>query len=121
MADEDQDRMIDAQALFDARTTAKFRHTNTIKRDRTLLSNAAPRADLDAFMPTLNDTYNELVDIHQRFVDAANLDPERQDAAQAYLQKNTATAEHLRRSNKSRPSNENWSSGMERIQQRPGT
>jgi hypothetical protein len=66
-------------------------------------------------MPTLNDAYNKLVDIYERFVDAANLEPQGQNATQA-LAKNPATAENLRRSNKSRPSSESWSSWVERIQ-----
>ncbi|KAI9551321.1 hypothetical protein GHT06_003253 [Daphnia sinensis] len=38
-------------------------------------------------MPTLTDALNELVDIHEHFVDAANLDAEEQEATQAYLQR----------------------------------
>ncbi|XP_045023700.1 uncharacterized protein LOC123468107 [Daphnia magna] len=87
MADEGQDHMVDAQALFAARTTAKRKHTNAVKRARTLIGNAASRADLDDFMPTLTDAFNELVDIHERFVAAANLDTEELEAAQAYLQR----------------------------------
>ncbi|KAK4013637.1 hypothetical protein OUZ56_026190 [Daphnia magna] len=87
MADEGQGRTVDAQAMFATRTTAKRKPTNTVKRARTLIVNAASRADLDAFIPTLTDAFNELVDIHERFVAAANLEAEEQEAAQAYLKR----------------------------------
>ncbi|EFX77503.1 hypothetical protein DAPPUDRAFT_321436 [Daphnia pulex] len=86
MADEDQNGMVDAQTLFAARTTAKRKHTNTVKRVRTLIVNAASRAEFEAFMPTLMDAINELVDIHERYVAAAELDAEEREAAGTYLQ-----------------------------------
>jgi hypothetical protein len=86
MADEDHDDMVDAQTLFAARTTAKRKHTNTVKQARTLIVNAASRVELEAFMPTLTDAFNELVDIHERYVAAAELDDEEREAAETYLQ-----------------------------------
>ena len=86
MADDDHDDLVDAQTLFAARTTAKRKHTNTVKRARTLIVNAASRVELEAFMPTLTNALNELVDIHERYVAAAELDAEEQEAAETYLQ-----------------------------------
>ncbi len=37
-------------------------------------------------MPTLTDAFNELVDIHERYVAAAELEAEEREAAETYLQ-----------------------------------
>jgi hypothetical protein len=121
MADEDHDDMVDAQTLFAARTTAKRKHTNTVKQARTLIVNAASRVELEAFMPTLTDAFNELVDIHERYVAAAELDDEEREAAETYLQGiqqlHNTCVEAINRVRQVKV----WSSRMERIKQWPRT
>jgi hypothetical protein len=121
MADEDHDGLVDAQTLFAARTTAKRKHTNTVKRARTLIVNAASRAELEAFIPTLTDALNELVGIHERYVAAAELDDEEREAAETYLQGiqqlHNTCVEAINRVRQVKV----WSSRMERIKQWPRT
>jgi hypothetical protein len=121
MADEHHDGMVDAQTLFATRTTAKRKHTNTVKRARTLIVNAASRADLEAFMPMLTDAFNGLVDIHERYVAAAELDAEEREAADTYLQGiqqlHNTCVEAINRVRQVKV----WSSRMERIKQWPRT
>jgi hypothetical protein len=83
MADEDD---VGPAALFGMRTNAKRRHTNLLRQERELLNNNATREDFEAFVPTLEQAHTNLVEIHERYVAAAQLDDAEQHAAATYLE-----------------------------------
>ncbi|EFX81549.1 hypothetical protein DAPPUDRAFT_242238 [Daphnia pulex] len=83
MADED---VVDPPVLFGMRTNAKRRHTNLLRQARELMNINATREEFEAFMPTLELAHANLVQIHERYVAAAQLDDGEQHAAATYLE-----------------------------------
>ena len=75
----------DAQTLHGMRAIAKRRHTNLMTQVRTMLTGNASREDFDQIMPTIEEAYNTVSNLHARFVRAADLDENEQHAQSVYL------------------------------------
>lgn len=77
---------VDPPTLFGMRTNAKSRHTNLLRQARDFVKNNAAREEFEEFMPTLEQEHANLVDIHERYVAAGQLNGTEQQAAAIYLE-----------------------------------
>ena len=85
MAEGNQVDIGDQEALFSLRTTAKRKHTILLNAARDMMLRKSPSAALSAYTPFIEQAFQHLETVHERFVELAQLDPDGQRGAAEYL------------------------------------